>query len=89
MSFDGRGGSSLSKLFNKSASSLLLDEWLEQNLFDYATTIKRLIRSVADKEGTHSDKSYNTFLRETKSVVLADDALAAKEVLAIGRHGVR
>lgn len=89
VSFDGRGGGSLSQLFNESATSLLLDEWLQQKLFDFTTTIKDFIRSVADKEGAHSDKSYNTVLRKTKSVVLTDDTLAAKAILAIGRYVVK
>ena len=42
--FDGHGGSSLSQLFNETAPSLLLDEWLEQKLFDFTTTIKSFIR---------------------------------------------
>ncbi len=89
VSFDGRGGGSLSWLFNESAPSLSLDEWLQQKLFDFTTTIKDFLRSVADKEGAHSDKSFNTVLRKTKSVVLSDDALASKAILAIGRYVVK
>ena len=89
MSFNGRGSSSLSHLFNESAPSLSLDEWLQQKLFDFTTTIKDFIRSVADKEGAHSDKSYNRVLRKTKSVMLSNDALAAKAILAIGRYVVK
>ena len=89
MSFDGRGGGSLSELFNESAPSLLLDEWLEQKLFDSTTTIRSFIRSVADKEGAHSDKSYNAVLGKTKSVVLAKAALAAETIQAIGRYLVK
>jgi len=89
MNFNGRVGSSLSQLFNESAPSLLLDEWLQQKLFDFTTTIKDFIRSVADKEGAHSDKSYNTVLRKTKSVVLSDDALTAKAILAMSLYVVK
>lgn len=89
ISFDGRGSSNLSELFNESAPSLLMDEWLEQKLFDAATTIRSFIRSVADKEGAHSDKSYNKILRKTKSAVLANDAVTAKAILAIGRYVVK
>jgi len=89
MSFDGRGGSSLSELFNESAPSLPLDEWLQQKMFDFSTTMRDFIRSVADKEGAHSDKSYNAILGKTKSVVLSDDTLATKTILAIGRYLVR
>jgi hypothetical protein len=89
MSFNGKGGSNLSKLFNESAPSLLLDEWLEQKLFDFTMTIKNFIRSVADKEGAHSDTSYNNVLGKTKSVFHANDALAGKAILAIGRYIVK
>lgn len=89
VSFNGRGSGNLSQLFNESAPSLAWDEWLQQKLFDFTTTIKEFIRSVADKEGAHSDKSYNTVLRKTKSVVLSDDALVAKTILAIGRYVVK
>ncbi len=61
----------------------------QQKLFDFTTTIKDFIRSVADKEGAHSDKSYNTILRKTKSVILSDDALVAKTILAISRYVVK
>ncbi len=89
MKFDGQGGSTITTLFNESAPSLPLDEWLQQNIFDISTTIRGFIRSVADKEGAHSDKSYNAILGKTKSVVLSDDTLTAKTILAIGRYLVR
>ncbi len=89
VSFNGRESSSLSQLFNESAPSLSLDEWLQQKLFDFTTTIKDFIRSVADKEGAHSDKSYNRVLRKTKSIILSNDALATKAILAIGRYVVK
>jgi hypothetical protein len=89
MSFDGKGGSNMSELFNEAAPSLSLDAWLEQRLFDYATTIREFIRSVADKEGAHSDKSYNPILRKTKSVALANNALVASAILSIGRCVVK
>jgi len=89
ISFDGRGGSSLGQLFNENAPSLILDEWLEQKLFDFTTTIRTFIRSVADKEGAHSDPAYNKVLRKTKSVVLANDVLTAQAIMAIGCHVVK
>lgn len=89
MSFNGRGGSNMSEFFNESAPSLILDEWLQQKLFDHSTTIRDFIRSVADKEGAHSDKTYNAILGKTKSVILPDDTLAAKTILAIGRYIIK
>ena len=82
--FDGRGGSRMIQLFNELAPALLLDDWLQQKIFDFRTTIKSFIRSVADKEGAHSDKSYNTTLRKTKSIFLTNDTIAAKTILSIG-----
>jgi hypothetical protein len=51
MSFDGKGRSNLSELFNEADPSLPLDAWLEQRLFDYETTVREFIRSVADCTG--------------------------------------
>ena len=89
MSFDGKGGSNMSELFNDSAPSLPVEAWLEQKLFDYTTTVKSFIRSVADKEAAHSDKSYNPVLAKTKSVALANNALVATTILSMGRFIVR
>ena len=89
ISFDGRGKGNLSELFNESAPSMPLEKWLKQKLFDFSTTIRDFIRSVADKEGAHSDRAYDTVLRKTKSVMLADDVLAAKTITVIGRYVVK
>lgn len=89
MRFCGQGGNSMSELFNESAPSMALDEWLNQKMFDVSTTVRSFIRSVADKEGAHSDKLYNKTLGKVKSVVLYDDTLAAKAVLSIGRYVVK
>jgi hypothetical protein len=66
-----------------------LDEWLQQNLFDKSTTIRDFIRSVADKESAHSDPSYNSVLRKTKSLFLANRSLTAKTIQAIGCYIVK
>ncbi|MBS4060896.1 MAG: hypothetical protein KG029_10890 [Bacteroidetes bacterium] len=87
--FNGRGGSKLSELFNEFTQPLDLSEWLEQKLFDNSTTIRSFIRSVADKEGAHSDPDYNEILGKTKSVALADETLTAKVILAIGCQVVK
>ncbi len=87
--FDGQGGSRFTTLFNESGPSLPLNEWLQQKLFDASTTIRNFIRSVADKEGAHSDKSYNAILGKTKSVFLSDDTLAAKTIVAVGRYIIK
>jgi len=87
--FDGRGGGSISTLFNEEATTLPLDEWLQQKMFDFSMTMRDFIRSVADKEGAHSDKSYNAVLGKTKSVILSDDTLAAKTIVVVGRYVVK
>jgi len=87
--FDNRRGSSLSALFNEGAATLPLDKWLQQKMFDASTTMKEFIRSVADKEAAHSDKSYNAILGKTKSVILSDDTLTAKSIVMIGRYFIK
>ncbi|TKJ46349.1 hypothetical protein CEE34_09040 [Candidatus Aerophobetes bacterium Ae_b3a] len=43
-------------------------EWLDQGLFNINITIRQLIKSMANKEGAHSDPKYDPTLRFTKSV---------------------
>ncbi|HCM42748.1 MAG TPA: hypothetical protein DIS66_05510 [Candidatus Omnitrophica bacterium] len=40
-------------------------DWLNQPLFNEEITVGELVRSVADKEGAHSDPDYNDTLRVT------------------------
>tara|TARA_B100002051_G_scaffold20339_1_gene15941 strand:+ start:171 stop:767 length:597 start_codon:yes stop_codon:yes gene_type:complete len=77
-------------LFSKEMEEMSVDEWVDQILFKEQITIRELIRSVANKEGAHSDKNYNDTLlhcrswsfNETESHILGIYAIS-KYVLAV------
>jgi hypothetical protein len=85
MYFNGGGDSNLWDLFNEDASSVELSDWLQQKLLNNSITIKEFIRSVADKEGAHSDEVYNATLLTTQSVAIANEPLSAKTIVTIAR----
>lgn len=85
MDFDGSGGCIL-ELFDMRAPTLELDDWLQQPLFSAQISLRDLIRSVADKEGAHSDKDYNDTLHFARSVNIVDVQLHLKYIIAIGEY---
>jgi hypothetical protein len=84
--FDGQGGSRIVELFNIKAQPIPLQEWLEQDLFSPTVSIKELIRSVADKEGAHSDKEFNDTLKMSQSIKLVDEEIHKQHIVAIGEY---
>src|SRR5690606_22640987 len=56
MYFDSKGGSDIDFLFDETKKPMNIAGWLEQPLFRQDVTVKRLIRSVADKEAAHADE---------------------------------
>lgn len=61
--FPGKGDPKIQTLFDERKTPIPLKEWLEQGLFNINITIRQLIKSVADKEGVHSDKEYDQTLK--------------------------
>jgi len=55
-------------------------------LFNINITIRQLIKSVANKEGAHSDPKYDPTLRFIKSVKLVDQDIHIKFIVAIGEY---
>ena len=51
--------------FDSEGDRLSIVDWLNQPLFNEEITVGELVRSVADKEGAHSDPDYNDTLRVT------------------------
>ena len=86
VSFDGKGGSRIQKLFDESREPIGMEEWLDQDLFNERITIRQLIKSVANKESAHSDRDYDDTLRFTKSVKLVDQDIHIKFIVAIGAY---
>lgn len=85
-SFDGKGGSRIMQLFDKTRNRLGHQEWLNQPLFSKQVTIQKLIKSVSDKESVHSDDDYDETLRMTKSVKLANIEIHPPYIIAIGEY---
>jgi len=86
VSFDGKGGSRIQKLFDEGREPLGMEEWLDQDLFNERITIRQLIKSVANKESAHSDRDYDDTLRFTKSIKLVDQDIHIKFIVAIGEY---
>jgi len=57
----------LTLLFSKGMEQMSVDDWMNQIFFKEEITIRELVKSVADKEGAHSDKNYNDTLLHCKS----------------------
>jgi hypothetical protein len=87
---DGKGFSKIQELINEDAPSLSIDDWLKQKLIDATTTVRDFIRSVADKEGAHSDREYNEILKKTKIVKISTDwAFCDQFIIVIGRYIIK
>lgn len=86
LNFDGKGGCTAQVLFDERANAIPLESWLEQPLFQCKLTIRELIRSVADKEGVHSDAEYNETLQLTRSIILPNGEIHTKYILWIGEY---
>lgn len=86
ISFDGIGNSRILSLFDEKRDPISIEEWLDQPLFNEYITIRKLIRSVADKEAVHSDKKYDDILLFTKSVKIIDEDLHEQYIVAIGEY---
>lgn len=84
--FDGKGGSRIVQLFDKTRNRLGHQEWLSQPLFSKQVTIQKLIKSVSDKESVHSDDDYDETLRMTKSVKLVNIEIHPPYIIAIGEY---
>lgn len=84
--FDGKGGSRIIQLFDKTRNRIGNKEWLSQPLFSKEVTIQKLIKSVSDKESVHSDDDYDDTLRMTKSVKLASIEIHPPYIIAIGEY---
>ena len=86
VTFDGQGKSNIVALFDRAAPMIPLEAWLDQPLFSAHITIRVLIRSVADKEAAHADRSYNEALILSRSVKLVDEDIHKQHIVAIGEY---
>lgn len=87
--FDGKGGSKVIKLFDERREPIELQEWLDQDLFSKEITIRKLIRSVADKLAAHSDPEYGDTLNYTRTIKLVNEDIHKQFIVAIGEYVLR
>jgi hypothetical protein len=84
--FDGKGGSRIIALFDKTAEPIPLEDWLAQDFFNEHITVRELIRSVADKEDKHADPKYNKTLTFARSIKLVNEHAHIQNIVAIGEY---
>ncbi len=73
-------------LFSKDIEQMPVDNWVDQIFFKEGVTIRELIKSVADKEGAHSDKDYNNTLLHCKRWSFNDIESHILGVYAISKY---
>jgi hypothetical protein len=83
------GRSRFSLLFADPLEQMDLEPWLEQPFVGPATTVRKLIRTVADKEGVHADPDYPETLKQAKAVKYAGDESHKHCIVALGEYILR
>jgi hypothetical protein len=86
--FDGKGGHRSFLNLAQPLQQMDLDLWLDQPFMSKKVTIREFIKSVADKEGAHSDPEFNDTLAFSHSVHLAADRSTGDNIVAIGEYVV-
>lgn len=82
----GKNKAKIIELFDTGSDLISLNEWLEQPLFNKKITIRELIKSIADKEGAHSDNHYGETLTISKSVFVGNENPHGIVIIAIGEY---
>jgi hypothetical protein len=72
--------------FGKSGKLMEPQEWVRQPFLSPSITIWELIKSVADKEGAHSDPDYNDTLVQAKIVKYVQDDSHIPAIVALGDY---
>jgi hypothetical protein len=73
-------------LFTPNKEEMDLDKWVNQLFFKESITIRNLIKSVADKEGAHSDENYDTTLKHCDNWVFNDIRCHILGIYAIAKY---
>jgi hypothetical protein len=72
--------------FAKTREVMPLEAWLEQPILRPGVSVRDLIRSVANKEGAHSDPDYNATLAEAKRVQYGQDESHLHTIAGIAEY---
>lgn len=73
-------------LFASNKEEIDLDKWVNQIFFKEGLTIRDLIKSVADKEGAHSDENYNITLIHCNNWVFNNVGCHILGIYAIAKY---
>ena len=87
--FDGRDSGFFNSYFNESKEPIPLALWRDQQLIHQSITIRGLIRSVADKEGAHSDRDSNKTLDLMKFFQFGNARAGSEILTTIGHYILR
>jgi hypothetical protein len=80
------GSSRFELTFAKSGTLMVPKDWVRQPFLSPSVTVWELIKSVADKEGAHSDPNFNPALIEAKLVRYVRDESHIPATLALGEY---
>jgi hypothetical protein len=76
-------------LFDERRAPIPIHEWGNQPFLSGQVSLQEFVRSVADKEGAHSDKVYNEVLLLARSVRVASDEIYDHLIVGIGDYVAR
>jgi hypothetical protein len=83
---DPEGCSHFELLFAGSGTLVDVERWIEQPFLSPAVTVRELIKSVADKEGAHSDPDDNETLVRAKLVKYVKEESHRPAIVALGDY---
>lgn len=86
LSISAHGNSHFELLFAKSGNLMAVEEWIQQPFFSPSISVRDLIKSVADKEGAHSDPDFNETLVRAKLVKYDRNESHMSAVVAMGDY---
>jgi len=73
-------------MFADSKTLMEISDWIEQPFLNIQITIREIIKSVGDKEGAHSDLSYNDTLLLAKKIKYLDNESHISGIIGIGDY---
>jgi hypothetical protein len=80
------GVSKFALTFAESGEMMAPKEWIGQPFLSPSITLWELVKSVADKEATHSDPDFNQTLVNAKMVKYVDKDSHIPAIIAIGDY---
>ena len=86
LSIDSNGNSWFELTFSKEQALMTVEDWISQPFLNINITIRELIKSVADKEGAHSDLKYGDTLEFSKMIKYINDESHIPGIIAIGDY---